>query len=236
MKQKPCLIENCDTCGLREKVVLCDIAGNDLAEFQKIKRTLEYAPHQTVFYEGHACLGLYLLCAGKVKLTRSSTRGRRQIVRILGPGELIEKHVFGDNALHEVTCETLEPSQVSVIDKERYLAVIHRNPQLAIKLIRLLSNEVGVNMDHLDRFTFKTARERLAGLLLDLGDRFGKESDDHVRVGLTLKREEVAEMAGITVETAIRLLGVFRDEGVLTIDGRTITLLNPDRLSRIAER
>ena len=57
-----------------------------------------------------------------------------------------------------------------------------RNPQLAIKLIQLLSNEVGVNMDHLDRFTFKTARERLAGLLLDLGDRFGKESDDHVRV------------------------------------------------------
>ena len=236
VKRKPCLIENCDTCGLREKVVLCDIAGNDLAEFQKIKRTLEYAPHQTVFYEGHACLGLYLLCAGKVKLTRSSTRGRRQIVRILGPGELIEKHVFGDNALHEVTCETLEPSQVSVIDKERYLAVIHRNPQLAIKLIQLLSNEVGVNMDHLDRFTFKTARERLAGLLLDLGDRFGKESDDHVRVGLMLKREEVAEMAGITVETAIRLLGVFRDEGVLTIDGRAITLLNPDRLSRIAQR
>jgi CRP-like cAMP-binding protein len=55
-------------------------------------------------------------------------------------------------------------------------------------------------------------------------------------VGLTLKREEVAEMAGITVETAIRLLGDFRDEGILTIDGRTITLLNPDRLSRIAER
>lgn len=236
VKRKPCLIENCDTCGLRAKVVLCDISGSDLAEFQKIKRTLEYAPHQTVFYEGHLCLGLYLLCSGKVKLTRSSTRGRRQIVRILGPGELIEKHVFGERALHEVTCETLEPSQVCVIDKERYLAVIRGNPQLAIKLIQLLSNEVGVNMDHLDQFTFKSARERLAGLLLELGDRFGKKHDDQVRVGLTLKREEVAEMAGITVETAIRLLGDFRDEGVLTIDGRTITLLNPDRLSRIAER
>ncbi|ULA66930.1 MAG: hypothetical protein LZF62_170047 [Nitrospira sp.] len=236
MKRKPCLIENCSTCGLRAKVVLCDIAGDDLAEFEKIKRTVEYAPHQTVFYEGHVCLGLYLLCSGKVKLTRSSTRGRRQIVRIIGPGELIEKHVFGDRALHEVTCETLERSQVCVIDKERYLAVIRGNPQLAIKLIQLLSNEVGVNMDHLDQFTFKTARERLAGLLLELGDRFGKKQEDHVRVGLTLKREEVAEMAGMTVETAIRLLGVFRDEGVLTIDGRTITLLKPDRLSRIAER
>ena len=113
MKRKPCLIENCDTCGLRAKVVLCDIAGSDLAEFQKIKRTLDYAPHQAVFYEGHVCLGLYLLCAGKVKLTRSSARGRRQIVRILGPGELIEKHVFGDRALHEVTCETRERPRCS---------------------------------------------------------------------------------------------------------------------------
>ena len=136
MKRKPCPIAHCDTCTLRAKVVLCDLEGNDLAEFQTIKRSLDYEPHQTVFYEGHVCLGLYLLCAGKVKLTRSSARGQRQIVRILGPGELIEKHAFGERALHEVTCETLEPSQVCVIDKERYLAVIHRNPQLAIKLIQ----------------------------------------------------------------------------------------------------
>ncbi len=236
MKRKPCLTEHCDTCAFRGKAVLCDLEGDNLAEFQNIKHSLDYAPRQTVFYEGHSCLGLYLLCRGKVKLTRSSARGQRQIVRILGPGELIEKQGFGERALHEVTCETLEPSQVCVIDKERYLALIHRNPQLAIKLIQLLSNEHGVNMDQLDQFTFKAARERLASLLLELGDRFGGESADRVQVGLMLKREEIAEMAGITVETAIRLLRVFRDEGLLTIEGRAITLLNPDRLARIARR
>jgi CRP-like cAMP-binding protein len=89
-------------------------------------------------------------------------------------------------------------------------------------------------MDQLDQFTFQAARERLAGLLLELSDRFGKKSADRVQVGLTLKREEIAEMAGITVETAIRLLSVFRNEGLLIIDGRAITLLNPDRLARIA--
>ena len=236
MKRKPCLTENCDTCALRAKAVLCDLEGDDLAEFQNIKHSIEYEPHQTVFYEGHSCLGLYLLCRGKVKLTRSSVRGQRRIVRILGSGELIEKHVFVERALHEATCETLEPVQVCIIDKERYLAVIHRNPQLAIKLIQLLSNEHGVNMDQLDQFTFKAARERLAGLLLELGDRFGKKSADRVQVGLALKREEIAEMAGITVETAIRLLSVFRNEGLLAIEGRDITLLNPDRLARIARR
>lgn len=236
MPRKPCgpLIENCEICPHRAHAVVCDLSGGDLAEFQKIKRSLRFEPHQTVFYEGHACLGLYLLCTGKVKLTRSSARGQRQIVRVIGHGELIEKHAFRENALHEVTCETMEPSQICIIDKERYLSFIQHSPQLAIKLIQLLSNELGMNMDQLDEFTFKTARERLAGLLLEMSQRFGKVGHEGVLVGIPLKREEVAEMAGITVETAIRMLGTFRDEKLIALDGRTITLLNPDRLTKIA--
>lgn len=234
MKRKSLLIESCQTCGLRAKSVLCDVAGDDLAGFEKIKRSLHYEPHQVVFYEGHACLGLYLLCAGKVKLTRSSVRGQRQIVRILDAGEVIEKHAFRERAIHEATCETLEPSQICLVEREPYLALIRRNPDLALKVIQLLSSEVGMHMDQLDEFTFKTARERLAGVLVELGRRFGKKADGGVQVGVALKREEVAEMAGVTVETVIRLLGMFREEGLVKIDGRAITLRNPDRLSRVA--
>lgn len=236
MPRKPgnALVENCETCPHRSHAVVCDLSDGDQAEFQKIKRSLQFEPHQTVFYEGHACLGLYLLCTGKVKLTRSSARGRRQIVRVLGRGELIEKHAFRENALHEATCETMEPSQVCIIDKERYLSFLHRNPQQAIRLIQLLSNELGLNMDQLDEFTFKSARERLAGLLLEMSKRFGHAGEGGMLVGIPLKREEVAEMAGITVETAIRMLGAFRDEKLIAIDGRTITLMNVDRLAKIA--
>jgi len=234
MRRPSCLVKNCDACVLRTKAVVCDLEGEDLAAFQKAKCTFLYEPRRTVFYEGHTCLGLYLLCAGQVKLTRSSVRGQRQIVGILEAGQLIEKHAFRQGALHEVTCETMEASHICLIEKEAYLSLIRRNPQLAIKLIQLLSCELGTHMDQLDQFTFKTARERLAGLLLELGDRFGTETSPGVRVGLTLKREEVAELAGITVETAIRLLGVFRDEGLVTLHGRTITLLNQDRLAKIA--
>jgi CRP/FNR family transcriptional regulator len=214
--------------------VVCDLSKDELAAFQKMKRSLHYEPHQIVFYEGHACLGLYLLCAGKAKLSRSSARGQRQILRILDAGELIEKHAFRERAIHEVTCETLEPSQICVIDKEPYLELIRSNPALALKLIQLLSSELGMHMDQLDQFTFKTARERLAGLLLDLAGRFGSKADGGVQVGISLKREEVAEMAGVTLETVIRLLGTFRDDGLVSIDGRSITLLNTDRLARIA--
>jgi len=227
-------IDECETCVHRGRAVVCDFANQELAEFRRTKHSLRFEPQQTVFYEGHISLGLYVLCAGRVKLTRSSTRGRRQIVQILGDGELIEKHAFRANAVHEVTCETMEPSQVCVIDKERYLSLIQRNPHLALKLIQLLSHEVGMRHDQLDEFAFKTARERLAGLLLEMGQRFGRPGDDGIPIGIALKREEVAEMAGITAETAIRMLGALRDEKVIAIDGRRITLLDSDRLARIA--
>jgi CRP-like cAMP-binding protein len=115
------------------------------------------------------------------------------------------------------------------------MELIRRGPDLALKLIQLLSSELGMHMDQLDQYTFKTARERLAGLLLELGERFGEKTGDKVNVGIALKREEVAEMAGVTVETAIRLLGSFREEGLVSIDRRAITLLNTERLSRIAK-
>jgi len=193
-----------------------------------------YESRQTVFYEGHASLGLYVLCAGRVKLTRTGVSGQRQIVGLLDAGEVIEKHAFKEPALHEVACETLAPSQVCVIEREPYLALVRRNGELAIKIIGLLSSEVVRQMDQMDRFAFLTARQRLAGLLLELDDRFGARRVGVSPVEVALTREEVAALAGVAMETAIRLLGEFRDEGLVQLDGRKITLLQPDRLTRIA--
>jgi len=236
MKQKFSLLQSCETCALRGKSVICDLSDDDLAAFQKVKYSFYYEPRRTVFYEGHSCLGLYLVCSGKVKLTRSSPRGQRQITGILSAGHLIETHGFRAGAVHEATCETMESSQICLIEKASYLALVRRDPQVMLRLIQLLSEELGRSMDQLDRFRFQSARERLAGLLLELGDRFGQQAGDGLHVGISLKREELAELAGVTVETVIRLLRAFRSEGLVCLDGRAITLLNPERLSRIARR
>lgn len=227
--------QDCAACGLREKSVVCDLKGAEFERFRAFRQSLWYEAGQTVFYEGHPCLGMYLLCSGRVKLTRSSARGQRQIVRIAEGGELLEKHVFQDRAMHEVTCETLVPCHVCFIDRQAYLDLLRRNSELAVRLIRLLSSELGVRMDQRDLFAFRTGRERLAALLLELGNRFGSKSGKGTLVGITLKREELADMAGIAVETAIRLLSAFRKEGLISLERRSITLVKPDRLARIAK-
>lgn len=138
-------------------------------------------------------------------------------------------------ALHEVTCETLEPCHICFIDRQAYLELIRRNSELAIRLIQLLSSELGIRMDQRDLFALRSGRERLAALLLELGGCFGQKAGKGTLIGIKLKREELADMAGIAVETAIRLLSAFRKEGLVSLDRRSITLLSRDRLVRVAK-
>lgn len=224
----------CTTQKRNEQRRIFELDGEDLAAFQQIKIPLTYKANQVVFYEGHASVGLYMLCAGKVKLTRSSPRGQRLIVRILEAGDVIEKHAFADNATHQVTCETLEPCKICLIERRPYMDLIKRNGVLAVKLIELLSSEVRPHLSQLDNFTFKSARERLAAMLLQLAMRFGARSDVGVRIEMSLKREELAELTGITPETLARLLSAFQTERLLSLRSRTITLTDVSRLSRIA--
>ncbi len=225
---------SCEACSHRSQAVVCDLAGADLAAFQKIRHTFHYQAHQTIFYEGHHCLGLYVLCAGRVKLTRSSARGQRQIVGLLDAGEVIEKHAFQEQVVHEVTCETLEPSEICLIEREPYLALARRDGELAVKLIRFLSHELGRNMEQVDTLAFKSARQRVAGVLADLGERFGRKTAGGLLIDLKLKREELAEMAGVTVETLIRQVGALRDQGLLSVDAKTLILRDVPTLDKIA--
>ena len=211
-----------------------DLGGGQLEAFHRIRIPLSYKPNQVVFYEGHLSIGLYMLCAGKVKLTRSSYRGQRLIVRILEAGEIIEKHAFAQNSVHQTTCETLESCKICLIERNAYLDLIRRDNTLALKLIELLSSEVRSNLAQLDSFTFKNARERLAVTLLELGRRFGSRGEDGIQIGMSLKREEIAEMTGITPETLARLLSAFQSEKLLLTQGRLITLINLPRLTCLA--
>ena len=135
-----------------------------------------YQPGQFVFYEGHTVLGLYILCSGRAKLTRGTDRGQQRLIEIIEPGKLIEKHTFEDGAIHQSTCEILEPSQICIVDRSQYLAILRQNGEFAVRLIKLLSHEMGLSLNEMDQFAFASARERVAGLLLELVERYGNLS------------------------------------------------------------
>ena len=233
---KPLHIDDCWSCQNRGTSDLCDLESFTAAEFERIKRTVIYKPCQFVFYEGHPVLALYILCSGRVKLTRSTKNGQCRLVEIVDPGELIEKHSFQDGAVHELTCESLEASQVCMIDREPYLRLLAKNGELAVRVIKLLSRKMSLSVDETDQFAFASARERIAGLLLELVERYGEPVQDGTKISLLLKREELAQMAAISVETAVRILQALQGTRLIQMKGREIIILDQSRLTQAARK
>jgi CRP/FNR family transcriptional regulator len=224
----------CQTCRVRGESPVCRIAEADLDAFGRLLHRFEYQPRQVVFYEGHPCLGIYVLCAGKAKLTTSSSRGHRRIVRLVGPGDLIECNGFSEGAVHEVTCETLEPSRLCLIDRQGYLARLEKCPTFAVQLLQLASRRIMTTALGRERIPFCKTSERLAALLLHLSRRFGHRNSEGLALGIHLTREELGELIGAAPETVIRLISRFKRERLVGIAGDEILLLNPERLSKIA--
>jgi CRP/FNR family transcriptional regulator len=213
---------------------VCRAAETDSPAFQQLLHRFFYQARQVVFYEGHPSLGLYVLCAGKAKLTSSSASGHQRIMGIVGAGTLIERSGFCEGALHAVTCETLEPSQVCLVDRQGYFSLLEKNPPLAIDLLQMVSRDTLRSKLPDDRFPFRKSAERFAMLLLDLGKRFGTRKPEGVRLELRLTREELAELTGTAPETVIRLLSRFKRQQLVATNGSEITLLKPERLGQIA--
>lgn len=226
----------CESCSNRAVSVFCNFAGKAAEQFQSLRHTIHYHSGQFVFYEGHPVLGLYILCAGRVKLMRSTRMGQQRVVGIIDPGHLIEKHTFRDDAVHQMTCEALEPSQICLVDRAKYLDLLKDHGQVAVEVIKHLSHEMGQSLGDTDQYAFASARERLAKLLLDLAGRYGESTPRGVRITLSLKREELAQMTAMTVETAVRLLQALQAQQIIEMNGRDIVLLQMDRLDRLARK
>ena len=227
-------IPDCESCPNREFSDICDIVPPTEEPFGLIKRRAMYQPGQHVFYEGHVALGLYILCQGKVKLTRLNRKGQQRLVGILESGQLLEKQAFQDQPIHQVTCEALEPSQVCLLDRITFLSFLKDHGELAVKLVQVLSKEMTAVVNSADQFAFTPARARLARLLLELSERFGEKASEGIRIVLKLKREDLAQMAAVTVETAVRILRDFQELGLVLMQGRELTILKIERLQKIS--
>jgi CRP/FNR family transcriptional regulator, polysaccharide utilization system transcription regulator len=228
---------SCVTCALRTTGAFSDLSLHALGScIQNARTDAAYDSRQIIFYEGKPCHGIHLLCEGRVKLYRSTFDGKQQILRIIGPCAVIDPRSVFDRDLHAATCETIEPSRVSFIDRSAFQKLLKEHHVLALSVIRWLAADLDRSYERLLHSTSKTARQRLADLLMDLSRDHGTQSNGGIDISLSLKREELAELSDLTLETVVRQLAAFRRDGILKTEGRRITVLNPARLAKISRR
>ena len=224
----------CEACPARELSLVCDVPADVLGDLRSAGATTLYRPRQVIFGEGSPATALYLLCHGAVKLYHSDRFGRDHILEVAGPGALLGELSLDDDDAMSVSAEALTDAQVSVFSRDRLSGFMQRHPESGLRFLAALSRELAVARRKARDLALKGAESRLAGLLLQLGRAGGEVQPGH-RLELRYTRRELAEMIGVSTETAIRLLAALKRKGTIDSAGRDLVLSDVDRLTRIAQ-
>ena len=202
------------------------LPAKHLEELQQIAVEKEYGRGETVFLEGDAGNGFYVVLEGKIKIAKVSAEGKEQILHIFGPGEPFgEVPVFSGNPF-PANAQALARSFLAFFPKDRFIALINANPGLALNMLAVLSSRLRQFTVQVENLSLKEVPERLATYLLFLAE----DQASAFEVTLPISKGHLASLLGTIPETLSRIFSKMSSEGLIKVEGKKITIANPEEL------
>lgn len=205
----------------------------ELADLCAYCRVEQHETDATIFFQGDETDRLWLLNSGRLKMVHHEIDGREVILEIIEPGEMFGgATIFLDE--HPATAIALAPSETTSFPRSIYTQFLQQHPEVAVRLIRMLGGRLHSVMD-LHIMTGERVERRLAHILLKLAARAGRKQAEGILITIPLSRQDLADMAGTTLETTIRLMSRFNAQGMVkTLKGGYIILIDEKQLRRMA--
>jgi CRP/FNR family transcriptional regulator len=210
------------------------LAPKDQARVAELATIRDYSRGDFVWHEGDAAESLTIIVRGQVKIVRHAEAGD-VILEIFGPGEPVGAIAVYNYMPYPASGVCLEPTTLLVIPRREYFELLDRNPEFARAIIRELTRLTVSLVRKVQEMRGARVENRIAQLFLTLADRMGVETPEGIEVRLQLSRQEIAEMVGTTVETAIRVMSRWGREGVLVTGQRRFVIPSRDRLRAVLE-
>lgn len=194
----------------------------------------QLARGDVVFHEGDPGDSLYVITAGKVKLARTSSDGRENLLSVLGPGEMFGELSLFDPGPRLTTAYVVSDTQFISLGNDALRDFLADHPEVAMQMLAGLAHRLRKTNEGLSDLVFTDVPGRVAKALLDLSDRFGKRTDTGLLVAHELTQEELAQLVGASRETVNKALADFAHRGWVMLGAKAVTLLDVERLRRRA--
>jgi CRP/FNR family transcriptional regulator len=187
-----------------------------------------------LFHEGDPASGFYVVQRGAVNIHRVTAAGKEQIIHIFRTGDSFAEVALAAPTGYPADARALEATQVLLVQKDGILALLKRQPELALRMLGSMSSHLRVLVGQIEDLTVKDVETRLANWLVKRCPN--PKSDAPVKIELTMTKRVLAAELGTVGETFSRTLGKFREQKLLTVKGKTVTVLSPVKLSALLRR
>jgi len=210
--------------GLEEAEFFRALGPEALAHVQELVLDKRLERRKVLFFAGEPADYLWVVREGEVRLYKSSPGGRHATLETLRPGEAFGALSALDEDRYPASAEAMSDGAAWCLRRNAMLSLLQDEPQLAVEVVRIVSGRLHGAHERLRSFAHDPAPARLAAALLNA-----------VRQGeAEVTRRALAETAGTTVETAIRVLRRFEREGIIQSEVGHVTVLDDSELHRLA--
>jgi CRP/FNR family transcriptional regulator, polysaccharide utilization system transcription regulator len=208
------------------------ILQSEIQQLSSQAEAFSYKKGSCIYHEGSRITGCYFIQSGIIKIFKTGTDGKEQIIRFAKAGELIGFRSVFSNEAACTTAQVHDECITCFIPSEIMINLVKTNGNFALDLVQLSCKELGEANEYITDIAQKTVRERLAEVLLQLKNNFGLDNEQFLQISLT--REEMANLVGTATESVIRLLSEFREDHIIELQGRKIKITNLASLTKTA--
>jgi CRP-like cAMP-binding protein len=215
---------------LRRASLFEGLDDGHLEELVSRSRRRSYDARQTLFLEGDKAHGLFVVVSGRVKVFKTSPKGREQTLMIMGPGEPVGEVAVLSGESYPASAETLEPTDALYVPRQAFLDMVSREPEVAMRLLSALSARLRSFATLIEDLSLREVGGRLAAYLLSLAKEGGVDEE----VELDVSRTELSAAVGTVPETLSRAFQQLSRAGAVETQGRKVHIKDRRVLERMA--
>jgi transcriptional regulator, Crp/Fnr family len=224
---------------LKSVSIFENMSNDEIKEVASLLNMREYRKNEYIFFEEESEPGLFILMDGIVKLIKETQDGRTIIVRLVFPKDTFGWIEWGGSNIKSkikttYTAQSMTESSVLYLSNQDFINLAIKYPAFAVKVTCDATHNLLYAYDILKYIASGRVEERIARVLLELSKSVGEEKEGgKISIEIPITRQDIAEMTGTTVETAIRIMSKWKKEGIIHTERGYIEILKKRELERL---
>lgn len=210
---------------LKELPLFTDLEPDELEMLARVVSAHRFPANTVIFSAHEAGQTLFIITAGRVKVSAKSYEGREVILAILKAGDFFGEMSLLDGQPRSATVMAIDDTELFVLQRTDFLALLDRNPQLALRVLATMANRLRRTDRRVESLALMRVYGRIAGVLMQLAEDEGLRVGDDMIIQNRPLHVDIAKMAGTTRETVTRVLTDLRERGYLQMEGRRMIIV-----------
>ncbi|MEZ6046031.1 MAG: Crp/Fnr family transcriptional regulator [Planctomycetaceae bacterium] len=208
------------------------LTDEQIKRLEETSKVRQFKRGELVYLPTDAGDSVLMVASGRIKIYHITSEGKQAVLGLVDPGEIFGELAALDDTPREEFAESMVGSSVIMIPSETLRQLVEEHPSVSLGVTKLLGLRRRRIERRLKSLLFRSNRDRLIHLLLELTEKYGRQTADGVLLTIKLAHQDLASIIGSTRETVTVLLGELQTERKIEIHSRQLLLRNIEQLAR----